>query len=636
MTNRLAEEASPYLRSHAQQPVDWWPWGEEAFAEAARRDVPVLVSIGYATCHWCHVMARESFSDPQLAALMNERLVAIKVDREERPEVDAAHLAAAGAFTRELGWPLNVFVTPQGRPFYALTYAPPRPVPGHPSFRQVLDAVQSAWTERREEVERSAAGLTELLARSETWGGTGASGDLAGGSGADSAFPAELARRVSAGLDAAVTAIEQAEDRVNGGLGTGAKFPMAPLLVFLGEREGAGLELAVRTLETIVASGLRDPVEGGFFRYTTRPDWTEPHYERMLYDNAGLLEAIATLAERGRTSAALQEAAEGIVRFLREVLWLPGAGLASAQDSESVIEGQRSEGGYYRLDAQARAALEPPALDRKVLAGWNGLAIAALARAGRALQRPDWIAFAVEIGETVLGTHLASGAPASLRRSVLDGQASPAPATLEDFGLLGLGLLRAGLASGSAPLAGQGEALLAACFDEAGALAPAAGGDPVLAASGLGAVRAEDDGTLPSGRAAVARAALLLHATTGQAGWRERAAAALAPVAERALAQPVAFGATLAALAALLAPLRQLVVVRPEGQAAGTSGFEQALAAFSGAAASVSEEQAAELAAAGFELFAGRGALEGRATAYLCEDFVCRLPVTDPQELPGG
>ncbi|MEQ1736298.1 MAG: DUF255 domain-containing protein, partial [Rhodoglobus sp.] len=345
MPNRLAGAASPYLRSHADNPVAWWQWGPEPFAEAKRRDVPVLVSIGYSTCHWCHVMARESFSDPALAEFMNDNLVAIKVDREEHAEVDATYLAAAGAFTQNLGWPLNVFVTPAGRAFYAGTYWPPRAVGQHPAFRQVLDAVLNAWRERRSEVEQNGEIIAEVL-----------------GQRPDSAA-------VEVDFDVAVAAAAEHEDRQFGGFGGAPKFPVAPTVRFLLDRGGAGdaaaEALAERALDAMAASALRD-LDGGFFRYSTQRDWTDPHYERMLYDNAQLLAAYAI--------AGRDEIAAGVADFLLSTLRLADGGFASAQDSESTVSGIRVEGGFYALDPTARAAEAPPALDEKVLTGWNGLA----------------------------------------------------------------------------------------------------------------------------------------------------------------------------------------------------------------------------------------------------------------------
>ncbi|HWT33365.1 MAG TPA: DUF255 domain-containing protein, partial [Microbacterium sp.] len=370
MNERLATSASPYLRAHAANPVAWFPWGEEAFAQARRRDVPVFVSIGYSTCHWCHVMARESFSDPEVAAELAAGFVSIKVDREEHPEVDEAYLAAASAFTRSLGWPLSVFTTPDGRAFFAGTYFPPEPRGGMPSFLQVLAAVRQAWTGRRDAVDASASAVVEALAEA----GRGAVSDLP-----DLVELADTARRAAA-----------FEDPEFGGFaGSGAdaatpKFPMAPALGFLQaagrDTEAATGEVADRALAAMAGSALHDDVDGGFFRYATRRDWSEPHYERMLTDNAGLLDV------------ALDAGRDDLVRdtagFLVDVLRQPSGGFAAAQDSESWIDGVRSEGGYYRADAASRALLEPPAIDGKIVTGWNGLVIGALARAGSRLADP--------------------------------------------------------------------------------------------------------------------------------------------------------------------------------------------------------------------------------------------------------
>lgn len=266
---RLSTAMSPYLRAHADNPVDWHAWGEEAFAEAERRDVPVFVSIGYSTCHWCHVMARESFSDPALADYLNAHFVSIKVDREEHPGVDASYMAQAGAFTQGLGWPLSVFAMADGAAFFAGTYFPPQPVAGRPSFRQVLEAVTDAWVNRRDEVRGNAAAIGEAVRAA----------------GAASADNASLPTREQ--LAASADALAHHEDARFGGFGTAPKFPVAPAIGFL---QAIGHdELASRTLRAMAASPLRDSVEGGFFRYATQRDWSEPHYERMLYDNALLL-----------------------------------------------------------------------------------------------------------------------------------------------------------------------------------------------------------------------------------------------------------------------------------------------------------------------------------------------------------
>jgi uncharacterized protein YyaL (SSP411 family) len=612
MARRLASAISPYLRGHADNPVDWWPWGAEAFAEAARRDVPVLISIGYATCHWCHVMARESFSDPELAAYLDQHLVAIKVDREEHPDVDAAFLAAASAFTPQLGWPLTVFATPEGRTFFAGTYFPPRPVQGVPSFRQVLEAIVEAWTERRADVEATGAAVAEALAaRPEV---------------TDAVLPPDAA------LASAVAELATFEDPQYGGFGADAKFPNAPVLTFLAERavvgDAAATELGARLYAATRA--LRDPVEGGYFRYAVRRDWTEPHYERMLSDNAQLLDLATAHGDRA--------GAEAVAGFLLGVLRLPDGTFASAQDSESLVDGERSEGGYYALDAAARAAQPPPALDTKVLAGLNGLAIGALADAGLRFARPDWIEAASVAADAVCRVHLERTPDgARLRRASREGRSSDAVATLEDYGGLAGGLVRLALATGDASRATLARELVDAC-SEGDVIAAPGRGDPVLAERGIAVDADRTEGATPSGAALLADAAGRLAVLTAARDYRAIGERALAPSLAPALERPIAYGATLAVAARLTAPAIELVVVVPDAGVARDDALVASARAWAHPArtlAVVTESSAAALAAAGFELFAERAARGAASTAYLCEGFTCRLPVTDAAELAG-
>ena len=665
MSNHLADAISPYLRSHADNPVAWYGWGSEAFVEARLRDLPVLVSIGYSTCHWCHVMARESFSDPELADYLNRHFVSIKVDREEHPEVDASYLAAASAFVGGLGWPLNVFVTPDGQAFYAGTYFPPLPLPGHPSFRQVLEAVTDAWTNRRAEVTASASLVAETLAAA------------AARQGAGGALPGPAA------LDRVQAELVGLEDPRFGGFGGAPKFPVAPVLGFLLGRPGAvgqvpeAQALALRTLKRMGASPLRDPVEGGFFRYAVNRDWSDPHYERMLYDNAQLLD-LYTQAWQLTGEKWAQTVAEGVAGFLTTVLRLPGGGFASAQDSESTVAGRRVEGLYYTLDEDARRQEEPPALDEKVLTGWNGLAIRALARAGFALADPDLTTAAARAADHLLTRHLRRDG--SLVRASIAGRTSAAQATLEDFGMCAQGLLELALATGEVRYAtaarrlidgtlggtdaktvpsatdipGSGTPGTNAPTDAAGTAGTVAGGmpfrapdgpDPVLAAQGLALDVDPSEGAYPSGITATAEAANLLYLLTADDRYRAAAVAAMAALAERALERPLAFGAALRLSGILTGPVEQIVVVGADviGPGAGPAAAapEQSAALLdavrrrgSGFVASVTEVQAQAFADAGFELFRDRVAHQGLPTAYLCRDFVCRLPVTDPADLP--
>jgi uncharacterized protein YyaL (SSP411 family) len=601
MPNRLADAVSPYLRSHALNPVDWQQWGSEPFAEAERRQVPVMISIGYSTCHWCHVMARESFSDPVLATYLNDHFVSIKVDREEYPDVDSTYLAAAGAFTEQLGWPLTVFATPAGKAFFAGTYFPPVEVPGRPSFRTVLEAVSDAWAERRDEVDATAAQLATALTSQPL----SSSGSLPG----------------EADFAAIVSELAGYEDAEFGGFGGAPKFPVAPVLGLLLDREDAGDAaagaLARRALDAMAESPLRDPVEGGFFRYAVQPDWSEPHYERMLYDNAALLDVYAR--------AGSIDIAEGIAGFMLGVLRLPSGGFASAQDSESTVDGQRIEGGYYALDASARALQEPPALDEKVLTGWNGLAIGALASAGSSLGHPEWIAAATAAAELV---------SRDIVRARIGTIASTAHATLEDYGMLAAGLVDLALATGEVRHAVLARELVTAAIAAGGpaGFGVPGGPDPVLVERGLALEVDPSEGAYPSGLSSIARAAARLHLMSGDREMLTAATTALQYLAPLAASRPVSFGAALSAMSALGAPHRQLVVVtddRDDALASAARGWRRP----GSIVAVVTPGQSEAFAAAGFELYESRGMSRGLPTAYLCEDFVCRLPVTDLAEL---
>lgn len=668
MAGRLSHAVSPYLQAHADDPVDWWPWGEAAFAEAERRDVPLFISIGYSTCHWCHVMQRESFRDPATAAELNAGFVAVKVDREEHPDVDAAYLAAASAFTPHLGWPLTIAATPTGRTFFAGTYFPLEPRSGVPSLRQVLGAVLEAWTERRDDVEVSAQAVVAAMAER-----------MPGPADADAI---ELPDAVA--LGSAVDRLLAVEDGAHGGFGAAPKFPVAPVLLFLARSSDIrARELAARALAGMAAGGLRDPVEGGFFRYATRADWSEPHYERMLTDNAQLLDVAAALVLDGRTE--FTGIADGIAGFLLDVLRDADGTFGSGQDSESPLGGVRSEGGYYALSASERAVVEPPAIDRKVVTGWNGLAIGALADAGLRLDRPEWIRAARGAADRLLGIHrpatlLPSARPseARLARASRDGVVSDAAATLEDAGLLADGLLRLALAAADPRYAETARALIESSVGTDGRIRAAGGPDPVLASHGLVAAPAGDDGASPSASSAFAGAAFRLWTLSADPVHRALAAQAVAAASAAAVREPIAFGATLGVLDALARPGEQLVVVRPgrtvpsarpvdpagRTDAVGADlGGEVSDAAVDHAAvdyaavddvarddagrddaallraardvpasttlAVVDEAAASAFSDAGFALFDARTSRNGRAAAYLCRDFVCALPVSD-------
>src|ERR687885_101926 len=408
-TNHLIHETSPYLLQHADNPVDWYPWGEEAFERARNEEKPILLSVGYAACHWCHVMEHESFEDAETARLMNERFVNVKVDREERPDVDAVYMNAVVALTGHGGWPMTVFLTPDGEPFFGGTYFPPEPRHGLPSFRQVLQAIADAWRERRGEVGRQAELLTRELRR--------------GAEVQPSSDPLTTGL-----LTSAVAGLRSHFDSSWGGFGGAPKFPPASVLEFLLRRDER--DMTEKTFASMALGGMYDVVGGGFHRYSVDREWLVPHFEKMLYDNALLipvyLHAWLVLGEE-RYRIVVEQTLDYMLRELR----LPEGGLASAQDADTDgVEGltftwtrddpvpaellRPFEHGRFvvrgELDPETRARLlavreqrPQPARDDKVIASWNGLALAALAEAGRRLDRQDALSAARDVAEFLLG-----------------------------------------------------------------------------------------------------------------------------------------------------------------------------------------------------------------------------------------
>ncbi|MBA8990888.1 hypothetical protein FHW23_002153 [Curtobacterium pusillum] len=605
--NRLGASVSPYLRLHADNPVDWREWGPEAFAEARERDVPVLVSVGYATCHWCHVMARETFADPEIGELLRRDFVSVKVDREERPDVDASLMAAASAFTQQLGWPLTAFLTPDGHVFFAGTYFPPSPVGQVPSFRQITAAVLDAWTERRHEVDANATAIATAIRQGAEADRAARDGDDGDGDG-DGAEP----RLPSVDSIRAVTdQLSRAEDTTYGGFGGAPKFPSAPLLEFLSDVAADGDDeasaLLDRSLHAIRSTELTD-ADGGVFRYATMRDWSVPHYERMLYDNAGLL------------AVAGAEQARGIADFLRDTLRRGDGAFVAAQDSESTIDGRRVEGEWYRLPVDQRGRFDPPPLDDQVLTGWNGLAIRGLAIAGARHGDEGMIALARDAADALLAAHVADGR-VTVRSSTSRG-ASAAPPTIEDVGLLAEGLLELALVSGEVRYAVVARSLvddgLAGRFDV----------DPVLAAAGT-ATGEQPQTALRSGTVALASAAAVLAALTGSTSYRAGATALVADRATTGTQRPLGHADALGLALALQRPSREVVVVasdpseplRRAARGVRRPGTVVAL---------VTPVQAAAWSDAGFELFEARDTLD--PAAYVCHDRVCALPARSADE----
>ena len=601
---RLDGALSPYLLSHAHQSVDWFPWGPDAFAEAASRDCPVMISIGYSTCHWCHVMSRESFDDQATAEFVNQKLVAIKVDREEHPEVDSLYMAQAQAFTDHLGWPLTVFTTPEGAAFYAQTYLPPEPRAGQPSLTQVVEAVTTAWAEKRDEVLESSRALVGALA------------DAAAA--LTSEKPGTVLPPVEQ-LTVIADALIAQEDSEFGGFGGAPKFPVSPALLFL-QGEGASgnvpaAELVSRTLVTYAGSDLRDAVEGGFFRYATMRDFSDPHYERMLYDNAGLLSLYSRDGD--------VETASGIVEFLRTTLLVEG-GLGSAQDSESLIEGRPSEGGYYLLDAKGRRALTPPAVDDKVLTGWNGLALCGLADAHRAGVRGNPGALGEQVATWLLENHVHGDG--SLIRLSRRGTPGAAPATLEDYGGLCLGLLELGIALGEARFVAEAFRLMESIAGAEHTL----GQDEVMRQKGFTPRPDIQEGAMPSGVALLAQALLLAATLRGDHGLRDRAQRILGPHVSQALMTPMGAGGVLGALAILAREEREIIIV--SNQPTEMTAVALRYQAPGTVIVSVTGDQAQQLVDVGVEILRGR--TDGSTpTAYVCHRGVCQLPVHTAEDL---
>jgi uncharacterized protein YyaL (SSP411 family) len=632
--NLLAESSSPYLLQHAENPVEWYPWGDEAFARARELDRPLLVSVGYSSCHWCHVMEHESFSDPATAGVMNDLFVSVKVDREERPDVDALTMEACVTLTGQGGWPTTVFMTPAGRPFYAGTYFPPEPRHGLPSFSQLLRAVAEAWRERRDDLEEQATRLVAALG-----GGT--------------RLPPGDEELSPALLQGAEHSLAAAYEPPFGGFGTAPKFPPSSALELL-LRRGSDRALAMvrGTLDGMAAGGLHDVVGGGFHRYSVDPRWLVPHFEKMLYDNALLTSAylhawVVTGEERYRTVV------EQTVEYLLRELLLPNGGLASAQDADTDgVEGltytwtpeewaelgldpgllEPFEHGRCivrgEIDADTRRRLlairderPQPLRDDKAIASWNGLALAALAEAARRLERDDWHAAAVGLGDFLLGP--LCGDDGRVLRSVRDGRVS-GTVYLDDHANVAHGLLELHVATGDARYLREAHRiaeLAVSLFadDERGGFFLAPHDAETLA------TRAKDidDDPLPSGNSMLASVLIRLGRIWGDErllDQGERVLRLFAPAMERA---GRALAWSLCTLDLHLSPPREVAIVgdvRAEVARAAVAGFEPRTVVAVGPADDV-------------PLLAGKGPVDGETAVYVCERFACRAPATRPEQL---
>ena len=662
--NRLKDSTSPYLLQHADNPVDWWPWCEAAFTEAARRDLPVMLSVGYAACHWCHVMAHESFEDPATAALLNEHMVAIKVDREERPDVDSVYMTATQATTGQGGWPMTVFMTPGKEPFFCGTYFP------RDRFQQLILGVAQAWRDQRDGVAGQARHVATALAENAA-----AVTRALRGTGGEARFGEVTA--------ASVSALEHDYDAADGGFGRAPKFPPSMVLEFLlrhHRRTGApaALRMAEGTCEAMARGGMYDQLGGGFARYSTDSAWVVPHFEKMLYDNALLARVYLNLwrvtgSELGRRVALetctwmaheMRTAGGGLAASLdadsegeegRYYVWRP-AGLTAVlgpEDGEfaarafGVTEAGTFEHGASVLQRRAEpadadrfarvrqallAAREDrvrPGQDDKVVAAWNGLAISALAECALALGQPDLLETARAAATLLAEVHLKGD---RLMRTSRGGRAGDTEGVLEDYACVaeGFGVLSGVTGDGRwLTLAGRLlEAALDAFGDGAGGFFDtAADGEPLI----FRPADAADNAT-PSGTFAMAGALLSYAALTGSARHREAAEAALGVLPAIAARYPRAAGAGLAVAEAWLAGPAEIAVVGGEDDERTRVLHRTALlAAPPGAVLALGDGDPKTPETV--PLLIGRGQVGGAPAAYVCRGFTCQAPVTTPEEL---
>ncbi|MBI5311367.1 MAG: thioredoxin domain-containing protein [Actinobacteria bacterium] len=666
MPNRLAEETSPYLRQHAENPVDWYPWGQEALTRARDEGKPILLSVGYASCHWCHVMAHESFEDDETAAYMNEHFVNVKVDREERPDIDAIYIEAAQAISGHAGWPLTAFLTPSQAPFFVGTYFPPQPRGEMPSFRMLMEGVTKAWTEQRDEIEAGRERIVKVL--SATAQLTPGEGDLS-----------------PAALDHALLGLAETYDTRLGGFGGAPKFPPHSVIDFLlAQAEEGYREIALDTLRAMAAGGIHDQLGGGFSRYSVDDRWHIPHFEKMLYDNA--------LLARNYLHAFQCSGDEALAEVCRSTLdWMlvemlpeqhgPSGGFAAALDADSLdASGHSEEGAFYAwpkdefvevvggaapghvddllsywgvIDdgefeganvlfvaapekrppadvlAAARKALYDhraerhwPERDDKRIASWNALAIAALAEAGAVLSEPRYLDAAIECAEFI-ERELRDG-DGRLRRSWLDGRQGP-PAYLEDYAYVAaayLTLYEHCFDERWFVLARETAAQMVKYFaDPEGGFFTTAGDHEEL----LVRRKDVDDNPIPSGNAAAAYALLRLSALTGDDNYRKIAVETLRILQPIAARHPQGFGHSLQAIGFALADVTEVALVGDD-----LSTFTSVLR---------SDFQPHRVVAGGagdggeVPLLRERPTVDGTSAAYVCRNFACQAPVTSSEAL---
>ncbi|MEL4504273.1 thioredoxin domain-containing protein [Luteococcus sp. H138] len=673
MPNRLAESTSPYLQQHAHQDVDWYPWGAEAFEAARERNLPLLVSTGYAACHWCHVMAHESFDDRDVATFMNEHFVNVKVDREENPDVDAVLMSATQALTGQGGWPMTVFLTPGGEPFFAGTYFPPEPVGGQPSFLQVCQALAGAWTERRDEVLGSASSITEQLR------------DL---------NPVQPTDEVP-GARETLELLGKDYDMIHGGFGTAPKFPPAMVLdALLVKGDPTSLDMAQLTCEMMARGGLFDRVGGGFHRYATDVGWVVPHFEKMLYDNALLIGSYLrcwrrTAEHDGYKREIYQNVVDATVEWLEREMRTEQGAFAASLDADSVdIRGMVAEGIYYvwnpdlLTDAlgeadggwarqvfhvheagtfehglstlqlhgspdqgrltEVLATLKAerdnrfaPSRDDKVVAAWNGLVIDSLVNAAMTFAEPHWLELAREAAQAVWQIHVDQDADRFVRTS-RDGVAGSTPAVAEDHGCLALGLARLAGATGDAVWLERAAWLL----ERADRLFSAEDGgffDAQASDELFDRPRELSDNATPSGTSSLVAALRLVGLLACRPELVERADRAARTTWSLVASQPRFAGWSLADALVLdearrgLKPAQAVIVLPDDSDSAGIDKLAVAAWRMAPAGSAIVVGRADTT---GFgHLFDERIARDGQATGYVCRGEVCFDPTSDYAEL---
>jgi uncharacterized protein len=674
MGNRLADATSPYLLQHADNPVDWHPWGEEAFAEARERDVPIFLSVGYSSCHWCHVMAHESFEDDEVAALLNDRFVNIKVDREERPDVDAVYMKAVQAMSGHGGWPMSVFLTHDGHPFYAGTYWPREQRHGMPSFPQVAQAASEAWQERREEVLESATSIATTLAEHSD------------------ADPAD-AIDVTVADEHAQVLLARAWDRDHGGFGRAPKFPQAMTIEWLLLRhvrtgDTPELEAAVHSLDAMARGGIHDQLAGGFARYSTDAAWLVPHFEKMLYDNALLLSAYATgasvtgdeeLARVARSTAdylltelatddgvfvsATDADSEGVEgRYfvwshdeLTEVLghldvevdrWARFLGVTPEGNWEgtNVLHEPVARAAFAEQEGLDRAAFDaewervrtallerratrvPPGVDDKILTDWNAMAIRGLVRAGLLLDEPAWVEAAGRAAAYLHDRHVVDG---ELHHTSKDGQAAIA-GFLDDHALLALADLELFQATGDPIWFERGLALAEVAHErfhdpeDGGWFQTARDGESLY-------LRPKEtwDNAVPAGTSVMVEVCLRLAGFTGDLTWRDRAEEGVRLFQEGVRTMVSAYGWLLQQIEALAAEPREVAIVGQPGEVRDGLAMMARRPPRPGVVTVVASPDHDDRV----PLLAGRGEVDGQPAAYVCRGMVCDRPVTGVDEL---